>query len=31
MKDSSSIQDAIKKYVMDVKNHKYPSKEHTFN
>lgn len=31
MKDSSSIQDAIKKYVIDVKNHKYPSKEHTFN
>ena len=30
MEDSSSISDAIKNYVIDVKNKKFPSKEHTF-
>ena len=30
MEESSSIQDAIKNYVNDVKNLKFPSKNHTF-
>ena len=30
MEESSSIQDAIKNYVSDVKNLKFPSKNHTF-
>ncbi len=31
MEHSSSIHDAIKNYVTDVKNKNFPSKEHTFN
>jgi ketopantoate hydroxymethyltransferase len=30
MKTSTSISGAIKRYVKDVKNIKFPSKEHTF-
>ena len=31
MKTSTSISGAIKRYVKDVKNNKFPSKEHTFD
>jgi 3-methyl-2-oxobutanoate hydroxymethyltransferase len=30
MKDSNSIQDALKNYVKEVKENKFPAKEHTF-
>ena len=31
MKTSTSISGAIKRYVKEVKNNKFPSKEHTFD